>query len=59
MKFGIDGEGWAPAFDEAAAGTHEVRCGFSLVVVFCSFPFLFYSTYDFVHFVSRRNLGML
>ena len=41
MKFWIEGEGRALAFDEAAAGTHEVRCGFSLVVVCRSFPFLF------------------
>ena len=31
MKFWIEGEGQALAFDKAAAGTHEVRCGFSLV----------------------------
>ena len=41
MKFWIGGKGRALAFDEAAAGTHEVRYGFSLVVVFRSFPFLF------------------
>ena len=40
-KFWIEGEGRALAFDEASAGTHEVRCGFSLVVVCRSFPFLF------------------
>ena len=52
MKFWIEGEGRALAFDEMVAGTHEVCCGFSLMLFFCSFPFLFYSTYDFVHFVS-------
>ena len=51
-KFWIEGEGRALAFDEMVAGTHEVCCGFSLMLFFCSFPFLFYSTYDFVHFVS-------
>ena len=40
MKFLIEGEGWALAFDEAMAGTHEVRWGFSLVV-FSSFPSFF------------------
>ena len=30
-KFWVEGEGQALAFDEAVAGTHEVRCGFSLV----------------------------
>ena len=52
MKFWIEGEGRSLAFDEVVAGTHEVPCGFSLVVFFRSFPFLFCSTYDFVHFVS-------
>ena len=59
MKFWIEGEGRALASDETVAGTHEVHCGFCLVVVFCSFPFLFYSTYDFVYFVSWRSLRTL
>ena len=49
MKFWIEGEGRALAFDEAVVGTHEVRWVFSLVVF--SFP-LFYVAYDFVYFVS-------
>ena len=52
MKFWIKGEGRALAFDEAAAGTHEVRCGFSLVGFSSFFPFSFYVAYDFVYFVS-------
>ena len=40
MKFWIEGEGRALAFDEAAAGTHEVRWGFSLVVFSSFFAFL-------------------
>ena len=49
MKFWIEGEGRALAFDEAAAGTHEVRWVFSLVVF--SFP-PFNVAYDFVYFIS-------
>jgi hypothetical protein len=37
MKFWIEGEGQALAFDEAAVGTHEVHCGFVVVVVFSFF----------------------
>ena len=33
MKFWIEGEGQALAFDEAVAGTDEVHWGFSLVVL--------------------------
>ena len=51
-KFWIEGEGRALAFDEVDAGTHEVRCGFSLVGFSSVFPFSFYVAYDFVYFVS-------
>ena len=51
-KFWIEGEGRALAFDEVDAGTHEVRCGFSLVGFSSFFPFSFYVAYDLVDFVS-------
>ena len=52
MKFWIEGEGRALAFDEVVAGTHEVCCGFSLVDFSSFFPFSFYVAYDLVDFVS-------
>ena len=52
MKFWIEGEGWALAFDEAAAGTHVVHCGFSLVDFSSFFLFVFCVAYDFVYFIS-------
>ena len=51
-KFWIEGEGEALAFDKATAGTHEVRCVFSLVGFSSFFPFSFYVAYDLVDFVS-------
>ena len=58
-KFWIEGEGQALAFDKATAGTHEVRCVFSLVGFSSFLPFSFYVAYDFVYFVSWHSPGML
>ena len=50
MKFWTEGEGRALAFDEAAAGTHEVHCGFSLVDFSSFFPFSFLCILQFCLF---------